>query len=162
MSTRVRIWSSRWAPFGEAEALRAAGVPFEVVPGVTSAVAAPESAGIPVTDRRWASSVAIVTGHCASGEVDWDATAVDTLVIMMGIARLPEIVKRLLEAGRSPDTPAAAVENGSLPSQRVVTADLAGLPDAAALAGIRAPAVVVVGDVVRVRDLISPEGPANG
>src|SRR5207245_855589 len=97
----------------EAEALAGAGVPFEVVPAPTSAVAAAASAGIPVTDRRWSSSVAIVTGHCASGDVDWAAlaTAVDTIVVLMGLGRLGEIAGRLIAAGRSPHTPAAVVEN---------------------------------------------------
>ncbi len=137
----------------EADALAAAGIAYEVVPGVTSAVAALGAAGIPVTDRRLSSSFAVVTGHCATGEVDWDrlATAVDTLVVLMGLARLPEIVERLLAAGRAPDTPAAAVQNGTLPDQCVVTARLDALPEAVARAGLSAPAVIVVGDVVRLR-----------
>jgi siroheme synthase len=133
------------------DALAAAGVRYEVVPGITSAVAALGAAGIPVTDRRLSSSFAVVTGHCATGEVDWDrlATAVDTLVVLMGLRRLPEIVERLLAAGRAADTPAAVVENGSLPGQRVVASSLAELPAAVARAGLSPPAVIVVGDVVR-------------
>ncbi|HEY2666524.1 MAG TPA: siroheme synthase CysG [Actinomycetota bacterium] len=135
----------------EAEALAAAGVRYEVVPGITSAVAAVGAAGIPVTDRRLSSSFAVVTGHCATGEVDWDrlATAVDTLVVLMGLRRLPEIVERLLAAGRPGDTPAAVVENGSLPGQRVVASSLAELPAAVGRAALSPPAVIVVGDVVR-------------
>ena len=135
----------------EADALSAAGIRYEVVPGITSAVAALGAAGIPVTDRRLSSSFAVVTGHCATGEVDWDrlATAVDTLVVLMGLRRLPEIVERLLAAGRPGDTPAAVVENGSLPAQRVVASSLADLPAAVARAGMSPPATVVVGDVVR-------------
>jgi uroporphyrin-III C-methyltransferase len=135
----------------EAGALAAAGVPYEVVPGITSAVAALGAAGIPVTDRRLSSSFAVVTGHCATGEVDWDrlAMAVDTLVVLMGLRRLPEIVARLLAAGRPGDTPAAVVENGSLPEQRVVSATLDELPAAVARAGISPPAIIVIGDVVR-------------
>src|SRR5207237_6871546 len=108
-------------------------------------------AGIPVTDRRLSSSFAVVTGHCATGEVDWDrlATAVDTLVVLMGLRRLPEIVERLLAAGRPGDTPAAVVENGSLPGQRVVASSLAELPAAVTREGLSPPAVIVVGDVVR-------------
>jgi uroporphyrin-III C-methyltransferase/precorrin-2 dehydrogenase/sirohydrochlorin ferrochelatase len=138
----------------EAGALAAAGIRYEVVPGVTSAVAALGAAGIPVTDRRLSSSFAVVTGHCATGEVDWDrlATAVDTLVVLMGLRRLPEIVASLLAAGRSGETPAAVVENGTLPGQRVVTTTLAELPAAVALAGISPPAVIVVGEVVRLRE----------
>ncbi|MEA2567064.1 MAG: uroporphyrin-III C-methyltransferase / precorrin-2 dehydrogenase / sirohydrochlorin ferrochelatase [Actinomycetota bacterium] len=137
----------------EVDALAAAGIRYEVVPGVTSAVAALGAAGIPVTDRRVSSSFAVVTGHCATGEVDWDrlAMAVDTLVVLMGLRRLPEIVERLLAAGRPGDTPAAVVGNGSLPDQRVVTSTLAELPAAVALAGVSPPAVIVVGDVVRLR-----------
>jgi uroporphyrin-III C-methyltransferase/precorrin-2 dehydrogenase/sirohydrochlorin ferrochelatase len=137
----------------EADALAAAGVRYEVVPGVTSAVAAVGAAGIPVTDRRFSSSFAVVTGHCATGEVDWDrlATAVDTLVVLMGLRRLPEIVGRLLAAGQPGDTPAAVVENGSLPGQRVVSSSLAELPAAVDRAGLSPPAVIVVGDVVRLR-----------
>lgn len=133
----------------EAEALAAAGIPVEIVPGVTSAVAAPAAAGISLTDRRRSSSFAVVTGHCATGDLDWKglATAVDTLVILMGLARLPEIVGQVLAAGRSPDTPAAVVRNATLPDQQVVTARLADLPEAVARAGISAPAVVVIGDV---------------
>ena len=135
----------------EADALAAAGIRYEVVPGITSAVAALGVAGIPVTDRRLASSFAVVTGHCATGEVDWDrlATAVDTLVVLMGLRRLPEIVERLLAAGRPGDTPAAVVENGSLPGQRVVASSLADLPAAVARAGMSPPATIVVGEVVR-------------
>jgi uroporphyrin-III C-methyltransferase/precorrin-2 dehydrogenase/sirohydrochlorin ferrochelatase len=137
----------------EVDALAAAGIRYEVVPGVTSAVAALGAAGIPVTDRRVSSSFAVVTGHCATGEVDWDrlALAVDTLVVLMGLRRLPEIVERLLAAGRPGDTPAAVVGNGSLPDQRVVTSTLAELPAAVALAGVSPPAIIVIGDVVRLR-----------
>jgi uroporphyrin-III C-methyltransferase/precorrin-2 dehydrogenase/sirohydrochlorin ferrochelatase len=137
----------------EVDALAAAGIRHEVVPGVTSAVAALGAAGIPVTDRRVSSSFAVVTGHCATGEVDWDrlAMAVDTLVVLMGLRRLPEIVERLLAAGRPGDTPAAVVRNGSLPDQQVVSAALAELPGAVARAGISPPAIIVIGEVVRLR-----------
>ena len=138
----------------EAEALAEAGIDFEVVPGPTSAVAALAAAGIPVTDRRHASSVAIVTGHCGSDRVDWAglAASVDTLVVLMGLRHLPEIVARLLAAGRPGDTPAAVVQEGTLPTQRVVTACLAELPAAVADAGVCSPAVIVVGSVVSVRE----------
>jgi uroporphyrin-III C-methyltransferase/precorrin-2 dehydrogenase/sirohydrochlorin ferrochelatase len=139
----------------EAVALAEAGVDFEIVPAPTSAIAALAYAGIPVTDRRLSSSVALVTGHCTGDrEVDWRAlgTAVDTVVVLMGLARLPEISRLLVQGGRDPATPAAVVENGTRPDQRVVTAELARLPDAAAEAELRSPAVVVVGEVVRLRD----------
>lgn len=141
----------------EAEALADAGIPFEVVPAPTSAVAALAAAGIPVTDRRHASSVAVVTGHCAAA-VNWDrlATGADTLVVLMGLGHIGEIVGRLLAAGRDPATPAAVVQNGTLPAQRVVTSPLAGLPEAVAAAGIASPAIIVVGEVVQLRDRIGP------
>jgi uroporphyrin-III C-methyltransferase/precorrin-2 dehydrogenase/sirohydrochlorin ferrochelatase len=148
----------------EVDALAAAGVRHEVVPGVTSAVAALGAAGIPVTDRRVSSSFAVVTGHCATGEIDWDrlAMAVDTLVVLMGLRRLPEIVERLLDAGRPGDTPAAVVQNGSLPDQRVVSSTLAELPEAAARAGISPPAIIVIGEVVRLgSDLSAAERPTG-
>jgi uroporphyrinogen III methyltransferase/synthase len=137
----------------EAEALAVAGVQFEVVPGVTAGVAAPAYAGIPVTHRDEASAVAFVTGHEDPGKedsaLDWDALArfPGTLVLYMGVRRLPEIAERLVDAGREPGEPAAAVERGSLPGQRTVTSTLAELPVAAAEAGLRAPAIVLVGPV---------------
>jgi uroporphyrinogen III methyltransferase/synthase len=142
----------------EASACRAAGVPFEVIPGVSSAIGALAYAGIPVTDRRHAASFAVVTGHKDPTQVRegirWAAlaTAVDTLVILMGMKNLPELIAQLLAGGRSPDTPAAAVMNGTRPGQRVVEATLAELPKRVAEAGLGAPAAVVVGEVVRLRD----------
>jgi uroporphyrin-III C-methyltransferase / precorrin-2 dehydrogenase / sirohydrochlorin ferrochelatase len=142
----------------EAEALVEAGVDFEVVPGPTSAFAALAYAGIPVTHRHLASSVALVTGHCTGDQVvDWQglATAVDTVVVLMPLAGLERIVRGLIEGGRPPDTPAAVVENGTNVGQRIVTADLGRLPDAATEAGVRSPALVVVGEVVRLRERIA-------
>jgi uroporphyrin-III C-methyltransferase len=141
----------------EAEALAAAGIDFEIVPGPTSAIAAPAYAGIPVTDRRCASSVAFATGHSATGTVDWSrlASSVDTIVVLMGIRRLPEIAGELLAGGLDPATPAAAIEWGTLANQRVVTARLAGMAEAAERAGISSPAVVVVGDVVALRERLA-------
>jgi uroporphyrinogen III methyltransferase/synthase len=133
----------------EAEALAAAGVPFEVVPGVTSAIAAPAYAGIPVTHRGLSTHVTIVTGHedPAKGEpeVDWDALARagGTLVILMGAGRIGDIAARLVAAGRDPDTPAAAVRHGTRPDQETVRATLGTL----ASAGIEPPSAIVVGDV---------------
>jgi uroporphyrinogen III methyltransferase/synthase len=137
----------------EAEALAEAGVPFEVVPGVTAGVAAPAYAGIPVTHRDHASAVAFVTGHedpdKDESALDWKALAAfpGTLVIYMGVKRLPEIAQRLLAAGRSASEPAAAVERGTMSGQRTVTASLAELPAAADGVGLRPPAVVVIGPV---------------
>ncbi len=113
----------------EAEALADAGVPFEVVPGVSSAVAVPAYAGIPLTHRKLASSFAVVTGHEArkpNSTVDWSrlATAVDTLVILMGLTNLPIIVKKLIEHGRSPQTPVAVIRSGTTSEQEVVVGTL--------------------------------------
>jgi uroporphyrinogen III methyltransferase / synthase len=137
----------------EAEAMAEAGVPFEVVPGVTAGVAAPAYAGIPVTHREDASAVAFVTGHedpdKPDSALDWEALArfPGTLVIYMGVRQLPEISERLIAAGREASEPAAAVERGTLPRQRTVTAPLRELAAAADGAGLRPPAVVVVGPV---------------
>jgi uroporphyrinogen III methyltransferase/synthase len=142
----------------EAEALAEAGVPFEVVPGVTSGIAAPAYAGIPVTHRDEASAVALVTGHedPAKDEsaLDWAGLAgfPGTLVLYMGVRRLADIAARLIEAGRSPGEPAAVVERGTLPGQRTVTAPLGEIADAAVAAGIGPPAVTLVGPVARLRD----------
>ena len=140
----------------EAEALTAAGVPFEVVPGITAGVAAPAYAGIPVTHRDEASAVAFVTGHedpaKDASALDWQALAAfpGTLVLYMGVRRLPEISARLIEAGRPPDEPAAVVERGTLPGQRTITAPLAEI--AAAASGVKPPAVTLVGPVARLRE----------
>ncbi|HSJ18744.1 MAG TPA: uroporphyrinogen-III C-methyltransferase [Solirubrobacterales bacterium] len=137
----------------EAEALAAAGVPFEVVPGVTAGVAAPAYAGIPVTHRDDASAVAFVTGHedpeKPGSALDWDALAAfpGTLVVYMGVKRLGAITKRLVAAGRDPGQPAAVVEQGTMSGQRTVSAPLGELAGAADGAGVRPPAVAVIGPV---------------
>jgi uroporphyrinogen III methyltransferase/synthase len=137
----------------EAQACRAAGVPFEVVPGVTAGVAAPAYAGIPVTQRGVASAVAFVTGHEDPAKpetaIDWEALArfPGTLVFYMGVRQLERIAERLVACGRDADEPAAVVERGTLPGQRTVRAPLHDLPGAAAAAGVRAPAITLVGPV---------------
>jgi uroporphyrinogen III methyltransferase/synthase len=137
----------------EALALRAAGVPFEVVPGITAGVAASAYAGIPVTHRGLASAVALVTGHedptKAATALDWPALAAfpGTLVFYMGVRQLAEITAALIAAGRSPSEPAAVVEAGTLPAQRTVSGQLDAIAQAAADADIRAPAITVVGSV---------------
>jgi uroporphyrin-III C-methyltransferase/precorrin-2 dehydrogenase/sirohydrochlorin ferrochelatase len=144
----------------ECEALHAAGVAFDVVPGVTSAIAVPAAAGIPVTHRRFASAFAVVTGHECDGEstLDWQALArVPTLVVLMGLSALPEIVARLLQHGANPDTPAAAIASGTLPIQRTVIGTLATLAARVAEQGLEPPATVVIGEVVRVRELLGAE-----
>jgi len=152
----------------EAEALAAAGIPFEVVPGVSSAVAVPAYAGIPVTHRGTASSFAVVTGHEdeAKGEasVDWArlATAVDTLVVLMGTRSLPQIARALLDAGRRPDTPVALVRWGTTDAQETVVGrldEIATLPAAVRLAP---PVVIVIGDVVALRERLAWFGGAAG
>ena len=144
----------------EAEALAAAGVRFRVVPGVTAAAAAAAYAGIPLTDRRFASSVAFVTGRQdatkGTSAINFQALAgIDTVVFYMGVASLPQIVARLLEAGRDGQTPAAIVASASTPRQRTVTAPLAELPAAAARASIEPPAVTIVGRVAALRESLA-------
>ena len=142
----------------EAAALAAAGVPFEVVPGVTAGVAAPAYAGIPVTHREAASAVAFVTGHEDPAKeetaLDWEALArfPGTLVFYMGVRNLPLIAERLVAAGRSADEPAAVVARGTQPAQRTVTGTLAGIAARVADAGIRPPAITLVGAVAGLRD----------
>lgn len=142
----------------EAAALAAGGVPFEVVPGVTSGLAAPAYAGIPVTHRERASAVALVTAHedPEKGEdaLDWDALAAfpGTLVMYMGVSQLARAAERLIAGGRGADEPAAIVERGTLPGQRTVSAPLAEIAARAEDADIRPPAVTVVGPVARLRD----------
>ncbi|MEO6205810.1 MAG: uroporphyrinogen-III C-methyltransferase, partial [Mycobacteriales bacterium] len=136
----------------EIAACVAAGVAVEVVPGVTSAFAVPAYAGIPVTARGVTQSVSVVTGHASPGAanstVDWDALAAlgGTLVLLMAVERLAEICSALVVGGRSPETPVAVISNGTLPDQQVVVSTLREA--AAAAAGVRPPAIVVVGEVV--------------
>jgi uroporphyrinogen III methyltransferase/synthase len=145
----------------EAETLAAAGVGFEVVPGVTAGVAAPAYAGIPVTHRDDASAVAFVTGHEDPEKdetaLDWEALArfPGTLVLYMGVKNLPLIAERLAAAGRDPREPAAAVERGTSPRQRTVTSTLDGLAAAVAEEGIRAPAILLFGPVAARREAIA-------
>lgn len=141
----------------EAGACAAAGIPCEVVPGVSSAFAGPALAGIPLTDRRHAASFAVVTGHKdptrVREEIRWEglAEAADTLVVLMGMRNLPELVEKMIAGGRAATTPAAAVMDASSNAQRVVEAPLAELPERVREAGLGAPSVIVVGDVVRLR-----------
>jgi uroporphyrinogen III methyltransferase / synthase len=141
----------------EAQALAAAGIRFEVVPAVTAGVAAPAYAGIPVTHRDDASAVALVTGHedpeKPESALDWPALAAfpGTLVLYMGIKNLAGIATSLVEAGRPAEQPVAVVERGTLAGQRTVTGTLADIAERVAQAGIRPPAVTVVGSVARLR-----------
>ena len=138
----------------EAEALVDAGIDFTVIPAPTSAIAALAAAGIPVTDRRFSSSLAVVTGHSGGPRpVDFKAlaSAVETIVVLMGINNLKEITDGLLAGGLPPATPAAIVQNGTRPDQRVIVSDLESLTDVAAGAGLGSPCLVVFGDVVSLR-----------
>jgi uroporphyrinogen III methyltransferase/synthase len=145
----------------EAEALAEADVAFEVVPGVTAGVAAPAYAGIPVTHRDDASAVAFVTGHEDPAKeeqaVDWETLGrfPGTLVLYMGVRSLPAICKRLAEAGRDPAEPAAAIERGTMPGQRVVAATLERLPAEVEAAGLRPPAILLFGPVAARRARIA-------
>ena len=145
----------------EAEALKDNNIPFEIVPGVSSAVAVPAYAGIPVTHRGLASSFAVITGHEDPGKespsIAWEklATGVDTLVFLMGMQNLPKIVSRLIEHGRSPDTPVAVIKEGTSPGQETVVGCLANIVAKVEEHHLSPPAVVVVGEVVGLRDKLS-------
>ena len=144
----------------ELELLAERGVAFEVIPGVTSAVAAAAYAGIPVTHRDYASSLHIITGHAREGkelDIDFDALvrAGGTLVFLMGVASMPRIVDGLLKAGMPGDTPAAMVEKGTRPDQRRCDATLATLPRRAAEMKIASPAIIIVGGVCALAESLS-------
>jgi uroporphyrinogen III methyltransferase/synthase len=143
----------------EAEALAAAGIPFEIVPGITSAIAGPAAAGIPVTHRDAAASIAIATAHEAPGKagsrLDWRAlAAADTAVLLMGVERLAGVARALIDAGKPASTPAAVIQDATMPTMRTVTGPLSKIADVAARAGIRPPAITVVGDVVNLRNVL--------
>ena len=144
----------------EACALQAAGIPFRIVPGVTSAVGALASAGIPLTHRGVASSVRLLTGHRAGGDAGAPpgADADETVVIFMGLGRLEAIAGDLVRAGHAPSTPAAVVSQGTLPGERVVVGTLADIARRSADAALTSPALIVVGEVVRLRERIARDG----
>jgi uroporphyrinogen III methyltransferase/synthase len=139
----------------EARALVDAGIRFEIVPGVSSAIAVPAYAGIPVTERGLNSSFTVVTGHeapNAARPLDWHALArMETLIFLMGLRTLASIARRLREAGMRPDTPAACVRSGTRPDQQTVVGTLADIAEAVARAGFEPPAILVVGEVVKRR-----------
>ena len=144
----------------EALALQRAGIPFEVVPGITAAIAVPAEAGIPVTHRGVSRAVHIITAHTQDETSDfsrWAALAADgTLVFLMGLQRLPQIAAGLLAGGLPPQTPAAVLSGGNAPHPAAVRASLGEITDAARAAGVEAPAVIVVGDVAGMELLHSP------
>jgi uroporphyrinogen III methyltransferase/synthase len=149
----------------EALALRAAGIPFEVVPGVTAGVAAPAYAGIPVTHRGLATAVALVTGRTRAedpdaepeADLDWSALAAfpGMLVFYMGVRHLPHIADALIDAGRPPSEPVAVVERGTLPDQRTVTGTLATIAERARAEDVRAPSITVVGPVAELAEQLA-------
>ncbi|SNR38251.1 uroporphyrinogen-III C-methyltransferase [Halorubrum vacuolatum] len=144
----------------EAEHLAAHGIPFEVVPGVTSAIAGPAVAGIPVTHRDHASSVSFVTGHedptKEESAVEWDALAATggTIVVLMGVGKLPEYVAELRRAGLDGDVPAALVERATWPDMHVATGTLETIVDVRDSADISPPAITVIGEVAATRDRV--------
>ena len=138
----------------EALYLRENNLPFEIIPGITSAVAVPAYAGIPVTHRGISTSFAVITGHedptKPESTINWEkiSTAVETLIFLMGVANLPQIVKKLIENGRNPETPAALIRWGTKPAQEVFITTLAEAPNAKILP----PAIFIVGEVVKLRE----------
>ncbi len=141
----------------EAEALVEEGIPFEVIPGITSAIAVPAYAGIPVTHRNYTSTLAIITGHEAEGKeeskIDFSALAkIGSLVFLMGVKNLPYIVKRLIEEGKSPDTPVAVIQWGTLSKQKTAEGTLENIEERVKEKGITAPAIIIVGEVVKLRE----------
>ncbi|MFN3986483.1 MAG: uroporphyrinogen-III C-methyltransferase [Rhodocyclaceae bacterium] len=149
----------------EVQALAAAGIDAEVVPGLTAGLCVPAAVGIPVTHRAHTHGVTLITGTTGNGdEPDWAALARSgtTLVIYMGMSRLLNIVARLIAAGLPPDTPAAAIASGCLPNQRHVATRLAELPARVAAEGLGSPAIIVVGEVAAfAQTLVLPEAVAH-
>jgi uroporphyrinogen III methyltransferase/synthase len=145
----------------EAEDLVAAGIPFEMVPGVTAAVAVPAYAGIPLSHRDYTASIGFVTGHerddKESSNLAWDklATGVGTLVLFMGVKNLPEISQNLIAHGRSPETPVAVIRWGTTAQQQTVVGTLETIAENVARAGLKPPAIIVVGEVVRLRERLN-------
>jgi uroporphyrinogen III methyltransferase/synthase len=141
----------------EVEVLLDEGVPFEIVPGVTSAIAAPAYAGIPLTHRDYTSTLAFITGHedptKEKSRIDWESLAkgIGTLVFLMGVKNLPRITAKLLEHGMPPEKPVALIRWGSTPRQVTVTGTLATIVNEAEKAGMKPPAIIVVGDIVQLR-----------
>ncbi len=145
----------------ELEVLHAAGIPFEVVPGITAAAGCAAYAGFPLTHRDHAQAVVLVTGHRHEGEdgldLDWAALARprQTVVFYMGVGAAGEICRQMIGHGLPPHTPAAIVRQGTLPGQQAVYATLADLPQHLAAAGIKPPALIVVGDVVGLHEQLN-------
>jgi uroporphyrin-III C-methyltransferase len=147
----------------EAETLAKEGIEVDIVPGITSAIAVPASAGIPVTFRGYASSVTILTGHedptKGATALDFKALAAlqGTLVILMGIKRLEQNIRALIDNGKPPDTPVAIIERGTTPEERVTVGTLGTIVALAEERKVEAPAVIVIGEVVRLREVLAKE-----
>ena len=141
----------------EAEYLAKHRIPFEVVPGITSAIAVPAYAGIPVTHREFDPAVVFITGREWRERLNWNAlTKLNaSIVILMGVSNLENIVKKLLENGKNPKTPVAIIERGCTSEQRVVVSDLENVVDVAKKEGVKAPSVIVIGDIVRLREKLA-------
>ncbi len=139
----------------EAEALAAAGIPFEIVPGVTTPLGIAAYTGVPLTHREHTSVVTFVTGH-AGGSIDWDKVGLaETLVIFMGLTTFPEIARELMAHGRSPETPAMAVRWATRPNQETLIGTLTTLPGLIAARAMKPPATIIVGEVVRLREKLN-------
>jgi uroporphyrinogen III methyltransferase/synthase len=147
----------------EASACQGAGIPFEIIPGVTSAVAVPAYAGVPVTHRQVTSAFTVFSGHedptKAESSIDYNALAaaakLGTLVLLMGVGNLPKIAEQLINAGVDKNTPALCIERGTTPQQRVIVGTLKTLPTLATQAEIQPPALTVIGEVVNLRDSLA-------
>ncbi|GCE05787.1 uroporphyrinogen-III C-methyltransferase [Dictyobacter aurantiacus] len=144
----------------EALALVEAQIPFEIVPGITSAIAVPAYAGIPVTHRDYTTSFTVITGHkgrSASPAVNWRALADlgGTLIVLMGVKALPDVTRQLIEGGLDPATPAAVIQEGTTPQQRTVTGTVADIAQRAADAQLDSPALTIIGSVVNVGDALA-------
>ncbi|MCD6485833.1 MAG: uroporphyrinogen-III C-methyltransferase, partial [Syntrophobacterales bacterium] len=144
----------------EAEVLQEAGVPFEIVPGITSAISVPAYAGIPLTHRKFTSTLAFVTGHedpnKAESRIDWKKiSTIETIVFLMGVRNLSQIASNLMKNGRNPDTPVALIRWGTTPDQETLTGKLGGIVALVEEKDFSPPAVFVVGDVVSMRERLS-------
>jgi len=152
--TVVRLKGGDPCVFGrggeEAEFLAENGIPFEFVPGVTSAIAVPEAVGIPVTHRRYDPALVFITGRESRERLNWKALAElnATIVILMGVGKIPEIAENLLESGKDAETPVAIIEKGFSENQRVLITKLGEVVETAKREGVEAPAIIVIGGVV--------------
>lgn len=146
----------------EIDELAQHGISFEVVPGITSAAGASCYAGIPLTHRDYAQSVTFVTGHRQEGEIELDwarlTSPTETIVVYMGVKEAPRICARLIEHGRNPDTPAAIIEKATTPEQKTVTGTLSTLPELIALHDVKPPALIIIGDVVKLHQKLNWHG----